>query len=1470
MRLFIDRHYRFFLAVLLCLSFLASDISYAFEAKSVELSLNLPESELFSRSATDSLCLKGLSFDINDPMAFEFFFDGDKGKELHSQEAARLIRYFLTALTMPQEKIWVNLSPYESNRIIDDELAKTELGVELLAQDYVLKQTAASLTHPETALGQTYWQRFNGEKKSPDSDNFAKIWIVPGDIALYQDKNHAFITKSNLKALSETDYLALQKNKFTNDSGKKFANDFLLAIEDKLNKGESFAKLRQVYNSLILAFWFKKQFKDSFYSAYIDSQKLKGVDNADAQDVDVLYREYIKAFKKGVYDFVRKEYDPEIKRKIKRHYFSGGFTVAQTDIESSAIHADLDLLPNSSVVSYKTKFSFIDQTQSSALLFADLDTTQTKDMLKDKDKLKKLPQYYIKMLKASLVQDKIYLKHGIDRFVDIFALIDENEIYLYEDHNAQGIKIGSSDNKILIAASNLIERDEINKKLISLLIEKEISKSLELKRESDKERIAQNVVNYIYRSSDASYFTCAGGGTGGNLVAQVSEKLVNVGAHQGQLPISFIVTAFDKGGGSGRLIHDIKVKYGYWTPPAGDLVNIISGLSEPFWKYIIRRRVGDSDKDHDKMSFNELIDLSLSEALETNPGFDQAQISEFKENIAEYLDYFDENLIEDISVSQGQTIGNLLQAAMMIKNEAYNSQGVNEELYSMTMTQLAATFGIYNAKIMPVTFEEADMYAKLEHLEMRTEDNPIGLALKEGQNDDYILKKTEWGFELRFAKAPGYTLVIDENFADEIRDDTATDVRVYKDGEFVNKDYLLPDGDLVEIDLDGFKFSLRSRLAIGEDVISDKLNLSKFVETGFTYNSKPKASNIVKEIVRNTKGAFFIGPSSLETSILTVFASDGFVDELVNLRQTTNVPISLNVNPYTDNDTVNVSYDDIKKRFEDVSGVALKDMVSHALINDIDSSLERLGLSEGHFDELSTKRELIELQLKEEAAELGKYAKSTRGLIAGDASKFKAELEADGIKVIHKDILRKIEREKRSGGGYILGYIASDLTQLFENDVVYNSLRQTAKWMLLERQLSESVLLSRLHKVKEAWPNMTLVEALEYVYDLSTQNNDKFLLPFFDINKDLKTKPKVLVMNFSNLIGESIVGHETSLKVKDDVLNSMSAYLRANPDTYFVISTGQSYSELRNALFDNERLNIDYDLRKQIVLITESGSKVRIVDEENSTVAISTAGMVKREHSEAVHDIILDVLDETGLDRELKDISGTLIAEPLRMSVRGEYKYSIETKSWLFHPESRIPEYLEGGKYSDVKDLLVDKLKERIEKHLDSRGNKLPYDVTSVGSCIDVILKKVDSDIDMRSEATLRVLDFELPFWTSKTFNPNEIMFLGRMPDAIAENSNYSSSPRLRFNIDSLLIDSDSPIYPIIGDDGLCDFLLRLNELPQNKGGIDFKEFDLKGQSSALRVDNINLEINLSQIKGMSFSLNPKARYISSIREHLK
>jgi len=296
--------------------------------------------------------IKGLTIHPDNPLMFDFIVDtGDTnitGEALKS-ESDRMIKYFLATLTVPEEELWVNLSPYEKTRIIPDGLGKTELGRDLLAQDYLLKQLTASMIYPEDELGKAFWQRVY--KRAEDLfgtteipvNTFNKIWIVPDRALVVEHGNSAFVVESHLRVMLEEDYVALLSNMGNeqfrmnevddnqahniNAISSQIVKEILIPeIEKEVNQGKTFAQLRQIYNAMILATWYKETLKDSLLGqVYVDRNKTKGVDVEDKEVKNKIYSQYVEAFKKGVYNYIKEDIDPATREPIPRKYFSGGF-----------------------------------------------------------------------------------------------------------------------------------------------------------------------------------------------------------------------------------------------------------------------------------------------------------------------------------------------------------------------------------------------------------------------------------------------------------------------------------------------------------------------------------------------------------------------------------------------------------------------------------------------------------------------------------------------------------------------------------------------------------------------------------------------------------------------------------------------------------------------------------------------------------------------------------------------------------------------------------------------------------------------------------------------------------------------------------------------------------------------------------------------------------------------------------------
>ena len=409
------------------------------------------------------IVLKGIKLDPNNPFRFHFYVDtgedvskGPMGttpkapgviasaakqsqKEQLKQESTKLIKYFLASLTIPEKDLWVNLSPYEKDRIVPQEFGQTQMGRDLLAQDYLLKQITASLIYPESHLGKEFWTKIYAQAQAKYGttnipiNTFNKVWIVPDRAVVYENKGTAFVLENHLQVMLEQDYLSLEKhttvslrgaegdeaiskrttNSDANALGSEITRQIVIpALTKEVNEGRNFSQLRQVFYSLILATWYKKKIRDSILNKiYSNQNKISGVTPAvsifpvpsrssrlvslrggeadeaifkrTSSDVEYIYQQYLKAFKKGVYNYIKE--DSVFARSLQgneailtrttipRKYFSGGVeagAAAQAMIVVGTVKAEMaeELLEKSKIVDVYGNFTPIQMPATAAML----------------------------------------------------------------------------------------------------------------------------------------------------------------------------------------------------------------------------------------------------------------------------------------------------------------------------------------------------------------------------------------------------------------------------------------------------------------------------------------------------------------------------------------------------------------------------------------------------------------------------------------------------------------------------------------------------------------------------------------------------------------------------------------------------------------------------------------------------------------------------------------------------------------------------------------------------------------------------------------------------------------------------------------------------------------------------------------------------------------------------------------------
>ncbi|MEI8012799.1 MAG: hypothetical protein WCI27_10045, partial [Candidatus Omnitrophota bacterium] len=331
------------LCLVVTAAFMLTGLAPACYAQAV---FNLPQpGEMVGLSgAFAPVVLKGVAMHPEDPMLFDFIVDNGsaalKGQAL-TDETTKLVKYFLAGLAVPEKELWVNLSPMEKNRIMAEQLSHTDAGRDMLAQDYILKQVTATLMYPEKDLGRKFWDeiysRVHAQFGNIDVpvDAFNKVWITPDEAEVYQHDGNGFITKAHLKVMLEADYVAANGAAIITDTQDhsptiELARDvvrsvILPVLEKEVNDGKNFAALRQIFHSMILAGWYRKALKNSLLNQmYTGSNKVDGIDIADKDARQKIYAQYIEAYQKGVYNYIKEEFDQSAQETLPRKYFAGG------------------------------------------------------------------------------------------------------------------------------------------------------------------------------------------------------------------------------------------------------------------------------------------------------------------------------------------------------------------------------------------------------------------------------------------------------------------------------------------------------------------------------------------------------------------------------------------------------------------------------------------------------------------------------------------------------------------------------------------------------------------------------------------------------------------------------------------------------------------------------------------------------------------------------------------------------------------------------------------------------------------------------------------------------------------------------------------------------------------------------------------------------------------------------------------
>ncbi|MBI4706922.1 MAG: hypothetical protein HY761_03230 [Candidatus Omnitrophica bacterium] len=254
-----------------------------------------------------------------------------------NKSAQKSLEYFFIGLALPDSAFWVNLNPHEPERLIDQDLADTDLGRIMLSADLRLKEDFAECLNPQTSpVGREFWKRVYEKAKElgyTDKIPFTnKLWIIPDKALAVESSNQLSLVNCSLK-VGFGPVGSLPLDNFILGLMKELIVPY---IEKRVNESYAYADLREVYHALILSRWYRQKFgvfRGNLCQA-VGFETLSETNQDYPIEKNEVYQDYLNSFKKGRYSFTERipELDMFGTIIITRNYFSGGVDFKRIDL----------------------------------------------------------------------------------------------------------------------------------------------------------------------------------------------------------------------------------------------------------------------------------------------------------------------------------------------------------------------------------------------------------------------------------------------------------------------------------------------------------------------------------------------------------------------------------------------------------------------------------------------------------------------------------------------------------------------------------------------------------------------------------------------------------------------------------------------------------------------------------------------------------------------------------------------------------------------------------------------------------------------------------------------------------------------------------------------------------------------------------------------------------------------------------
>lgn len=254
----------------------------------------------------------------------------------------KTLEYFFTSLSVPDDSCWVNLNPDEPSEVLDGRLGDSDMSRVLLKADLRLKEDVSQLINPAfSSEGKEFWRRLYqkaGELNVKGIHSLTKLWIVPDKAEVRHTEDMFSVGESSLKVELAPAYIYQdtirrnRKQEELEDYAASLISELILPVLDKrINEDYAYADLREAYNALILARWYKQRYgarQTGFVQYSIDF-------NYSPQEI---YQDYLDSITNKEYSWVEREQGPFLPYRLisTKYYFSGGVDLRKIRIRETA------------------------------------------------------------------------------------------------------------------------------------------------------------------------------------------------------------------------------------------------------------------------------------------------------------------------------------------------------------------------------------------------------------------------------------------------------------------------------------------------------------------------------------------------------------------------------------------------------------------------------------------------------------------------------------------------------------------------------------------------------------------------------------------------------------------------------------------------------------------------------------------------------------------------------------------------------------------------------------------------------------------------------------------------------------------------------------------------------------------------------------------------------------------------------